>query len=109
MTIDSASGLVHWNPTLSQTGLQPCTIRVSDNRGGFDEQSFTINVTQASGEIRGAKFNDLDGDGQWATSDDVIVTGINLVQKEDSKTDSSAAIPITFIRQGEMLTKELGG
>ena len=42
----------------------PVTVRVEDGRSGFDEQSFTINVGQAApGEIRGAVFNDLNGDG----------------------------------------------
>ncbi len=42
------------------------TVRVDDGRGGFDTQSYTINVSSASpGEIQGTVFNDLAGTGVW--------------------------------------------
>ncbi|MBI3467960.1 MAG: hypothetical protein HY000_33555 [Planctomycetes bacterium] len=63
MTIDAATGQIAWLAASSDLGNHPATIRVEDGRGGFDEQSFTIDVTQASGEIRGAKFNDLNANG----------------------------------------------
>ncbi|NEZ66600.1 tandem-95 repeat protein [Leptolyngbyaceae cyanobacterium CCMR0082] len=44
------------------------TVRVGDSRGGSDEQEFTVQIRtslpEASGEIRGTKFYDLDGDGE---------------------------------------------
>ncbi len=40
------------------------TVRVEDGRGGFDEQSFTIEVLDAvPGEIHGTKFQDPNADG----------------------------------------------
>ena len=40
------------------------TVRVDDNRGGFDTQGFTIDVQRAApGEIRGTVFNDSNEDG----------------------------------------------
>ncbi len=44
MTI-SNNGLVEWTPTVDQVGNQPVTIRVTDNGGLFQEQSFTVIVT----------------------------------------------------------------
>src|SRR5262249_27255742 len=49
---------------------QECvTVRVDDGRGGFDTQSFTIDVSSAApGEIHGTKFEDTNGVGSrdWA-------------------------------------------
>ncbi|HUE70455.1 MAG TPA: putative Ig domain-containing protein [Pirellulaceae bacterium] len=63
----------------------PVTVRVDDGRGGFDTQSFAIDVsTAAPGEIHGTKFNDHDGDGvqdtphlraAWLFNDETL-TGI---------------------------------
>src|SRR5205823_1788873 len=40
------------------------TVRIDDNHGGSDTQSYTINVSSSPpGEIHGTKFNDLNGDG----------------------------------------------
>jgi RHS repeat-associated protein len=40
------------------------TVRVDDGRGGFDTQSYVLNVTNVQpGEIQGTKFNDLNGNG----------------------------------------------
>jgi RHS repeat-associated protein len=51
----------------------PVSVRVEDVRGGFDEQSFSIEVkATGTGEIRGTKFNDADGDGVSVRSVDFI-------------------------------------
>src|SRR5262249_49206928 len=63
MTIDRNTGLITWTPTYS---LDPVsvTVRVEDGRGGFDTQSFAINVRGvAPGRIFGTLFNDLNGNG----------------------------------------------
>ena len=44
MTID-ANGLVQWQPTANQFGVQAVSIQVDDGRGGFTRQDYTINVT----------------------------------------------------------------
>ncbi len=52
-------------PGLSTTGSYEFSIAVEDGRGGFDEQSFTVNVVpELRGSIRGHLFADLNGDGQ---------------------------------------------
>lgn len=38
------TGLVTWTPTAEQAGLNSFRVRVSDTRGGYTEQVFTINV-----------------------------------------------------------------
>ena len=43
MTID-AGGVIRWTPTAAQFGPNAVTVRVEDGRGGFDQQSFTVNV-----------------------------------------------------------------
>lgn len=59
--IDSETGVVSW---LAELGQFDFTVRVDDGRGGFDEQAFTIDVVQSgSGEIRGTKFDDQNGNG----------------------------------------------
>ena len=64
MTIDSSTGFVTWSPSVSQIGLNPVTINVSDGLQGSDSQSFTIVVSQqAPGAIQGTVFNDANGDG----------------------------------------------
>ncbi len=45
MSIDSATGLVQWDPTPTQLGQHAVTIRVRDASGLFDEQSFQLTVT----------------------------------------------------------------
>lgn len=65
MSIDPTSGLVSWSVTSSDVGAHPVTVQAGDDRGGFDVQSFTVNATAAgTGEIRGTKFNDINGDGE---------------------------------------------
>ena len=44
MTIDSSSGVISWGITPANLGEHGVTVRVDDGRGGFDEQSFTIDV-----------------------------------------------------------------
>jgi RHS repeat-associated protein len=47
MTIDT-TGLVTWQPTAAQLGLNPVQVRVTDGRGGFATQTFQINVVNQS-------------------------------------------------------------
>jgi RHS repeat-associated protein len=64
MTIDASSGAITWSPTSADVGAHPVTVRVDDGRGGFDTQSYTLNVSQGlPGEIDGSVFDDLNGDG----------------------------------------------
>ena len=44
MTIDPASGLISWQPTVDQVGTQDVVIQVSDGHGGTAKQAFTVCV-----------------------------------------------------------------
>jgi YD repeat-containing protein len=48
MTVDANTGLVQWQPTVDQTGLQPVTLRVEDQHGGAAVQRWVIDVTSTS-------------------------------------------------------------
>jgi cytochrome c peroxidase len=45
MTIQAATGLIAWTPTVAQAGPNNVTVRATDPGGLFAEQSFTITVT----------------------------------------------------------------
>ena len=47
MTIDSASGLIQWTPTLAQRGDHSVQVLVTDLGGLFDTQDFTVTVSEA--------------------------------------------------------------
>ena len=44
MTIDAATGLINWQPTMDQSGAQKVTVRVTDPLGFFTTQTFTIDA-----------------------------------------------------------------
>jgi len=44
MQINSATGLITWNPGISQVGAHNVVVKVADPRGAFDTQSFTLAV-----------------------------------------------------------------
>lgn len=48
MQIDSATGLITWNPGIAQVGPHDVVVKVADPRGGFDTQSFTLTVIDPS-------------------------------------------------------------
>ncbi|MCC9645102.1 FG-GAP-like repeat-containing protein [Rhodopirellula sp. JC740] len=49
---------------LAETGSHEFTVSVEDGRGGYDEQTFTLNVLpELRGSITGQLFDDLNGDG----------------------------------------------
>ncbi|MFG0255328.1 MAG: FG-GAP-like repeat-containing protein, partial [Rhodopirellula sp. JB053] len=60
------SGGLTTQPTagLTETGSRDFTISVEDGRGGYDEQTFTLNVLpELRGSITGQLFDDLNSDG----------------------------------------------
>lgn len=64
MSVDATSGILRWSPP-SESASESVVVRVSDGRGGVDEQEFSIDVNPAGdGQIRGTVFEDTDGDGQ---------------------------------------------
>jgi fibro-slime domain-containing protein/RHS repeat-associated protein len=44
MQINSATGLITWNPGLGQVGVHNVVVKVTDQHGAFDTQSFTVTV-----------------------------------------------------------------
>ena len=46
VTLDSSTGKLHWTPTTSDIGNHTITVQVSDGRGSFDNQTFTITVKE---------------------------------------------------------------
>ena len=44
LTIDSSTGVISWIPGSEQTGSHTITVEVSDENGGTDTQTFTVNV-----------------------------------------------------------------
>jgi len=44
MQINSATGLITWNPSINQVGTHDVVVKVADARGGFDTQSYTLTV-----------------------------------------------------------------
>ncbi|HEU4834353.1 MAG TPA: fibro-slime domain-containing protein [Pyrinomonadaceae bacterium] len=44
MQINSATGLITWNPGINQVGTHNVVVKVADARGGFDTQSYTLTV-----------------------------------------------------------------
>lgn len=48
MTIDSCSGLIQWTPTNVDVGGNPVMVRVQDDGGLSDTQSFSISVASVN-------------------------------------------------------------
>lgn len=44
MQINPSTGLITWNPGLGQVGVHNVVVKVTDQRGAFDTQSFTLTV-----------------------------------------------------------------
>lgn len=62
MSIDPESGVVAWNPGLSDVGTHQVTVKVSDGRGGYNEQSFVLAVAApGSGAVSGYVINGQSG------------------------------------------------
>lgn len=47
MMIDTATGMITWTPSATQSGQRAVTIQVSDGRSGVNTQTFTITVAEA--------------------------------------------------------------
>ena len=62
MTIDPASGVINWTPTVNQFGDNNVNVEVSDNGSpvGSDSQSFTV-IVDLAGSISGTVISDAAG------------------------------------------------
>jgi fibro-slime domain-containing protein/RHS repeat-associated protein len=50
MQINSATGLITWNPGLAQVGVHDVVVKVTDQRGGFDTQSYKLSVVSPTNQ-----------------------------------------------------------
>jgi fibro-slime domain-containing protein/RHS repeat-associated protein len=48
MLIDSAAGILSWNPAVGQAGAHPIAIKAGDGRGGFADQSFVLEIKKGA-------------------------------------------------------------
>jgi RHS repeat-associated protein len=70
MTINSTTGQITWNTAGNDNGPHQITVKVTDARGGFATQTFTLAVVAAAdGVIQGTVFKDLNGNGLLDGSD----------------------------------------
>lgn len=51
MTIDTATGVIDWTPTMAQLGGNPVTVTVTDFHGLTASQSYTVTVDAAAGSV----------------------------------------------------------
>ncbi|HEV3082404.1 MAG TPA: PKD domain-containing protein, partial [Gemmataceae bacterium] len=84
MVIDPVTGNIVWQTLSVNAGNSyPVTILASDGRGGTTTQSFTVTVTSSSGAapgaLFGAKYSDLNGNGQRDPITPVNPTGLGPI------------------------------
>lgn len=76
LVVDPATGVLAWPADSVVYGVHPVTLRVEDGRGGFDEQTFELDVNGGeAASISGVKFHDENEDGLYQALVDVIVPG----------------------------------
>jgi len=120
MQIDAATGTITWPVAHLFFGLHEITVRVEDGRGGFDEQTYTLDVNSgAPGEIRGVKFDDANGDGQlqvgtetplegWTIFLDQNRNGMRDTGERFTKTDANGEYAFTNLPVGTYVVAEEG-
>ncbi|MBP0022028.1 MAG: DNA/RNA non-specific endonuclease [Cyanobacteria bacterium SBLK] len=90
--IDRDSGELLWFPTDDVVAGERVdfTVEVDDGRGGSDRQSFSVNPYDELGSIRGAVFEDLNGNGLRDTQ---LIQGDNPALIVAFDTSGSTAAP----------------
>ncbi|NLX54539.1 MAG: hypothetical protein GXY58_05455, partial [Planctomycetaceae bacterium] len=68
MSIESGSGMIHWDTANVEAGDYPVSILVTDGRGGFDSQTFELRLIHESGTVTGTIYEDLNQNG-WRDSE----------------------------------------
>jgi fibro-slime domain-containing protein/RHS repeat-associated protein len=107
----SADGTLSWRPKLSQQGVYPITVKVTDARGGFAIQSFNLNVTPSNpGEIHGIVYRDANGDAT-KISTEVGVQGriVYIDENSNGKLDSDEISTVTDANGTYAFTKLASG
>jgi RHS repeat-associated protein len=114
--IDQDTGELLWFPTNVAVGqTYSFTVEVADGRGGIDQQSFSVGVSQALGKIQGLVFEDLNANG---IPDTKLLQGDNpdiffVIDASGSMGNSSVnwlTADVTAISQQQLspLDQELG-
>ena len=118
MTIDADTGEMAWTTGSGDLGSNDVTVRVTDGRGGVDEQSFSVDVQSASpGEIRGRVFDDpnengiqdagesgLDG---WSVFLDQNQDGLWQIGERFATTDAAGDYVLGVLPAGQFTVAEL--
>ncbi|MBV6465470.1 MAG: hypothetical protein PGMFKBFP_00747 [Anaerolineales bacterium] len=109
MSIDSSTGLITWNPSTQHIGTHSVTVRVEDGHGGYDDQSFILNVVENHPpEIISAAVTIATEDEQYnydvdATDADGDVLTYSLVTFPQNMTINAATGLIAWAPNGDQV------
>ncbi|MGA1864284.1 MAG: putative Ig domain-containing protein [bacterium] len=110
MTIDPETGLISWIPAPSDVGRHSITVRVEDQTGQFDSQTYSLFVIETEFIFRGHVYQGIPPDtGQPLSGAVVELYGDTDEQPDnDSKTllagsvtDSSGEFSLAWARSGD--------
>ena len=83
MQINSATGLITWNPGISQVGVHNVVVKLTDQRGAFDTQSFTVTVISPTNKAPVVNA------GPDVADDWIILADLNIHPAPSPTSDSS--------------------
>ncbi len=93
------TGLLSFTPSGILQPSYEFTLEVSDGRGGVDSQIFTLelpNIQNAQGEIRGIKWDDLNGNGIQETNENGLAgVSVYLDANNNERLDPGEPLQIT--------------
>ncbi|MCL1478996.1 MULTISPECIES: putative Ig domain-containing protein [unclassified Marinobacter] len=116
MVIDAVSGQIEWTPSNVHVGSQTVVVRVADTQGAFDEQAFTISVTNvnqapaivSSPELAATELEKYSYQVQAVDPDLGDTLNFELVNGPAGVTiDSSAGLLTWTPEQGQQGTREI--
>jgi hypothetical protein len=104
MSIDSAKGLISWNP--AARGTFKVVVLVLSSKGGRGEQSFTITVTGPTGMVSGVVKDTL-GKGVPGVYVQLYQTNGAYVSVEKTLTDSEGKYTIAKVDSGKYFARAI--
>lgn len=75
--ISAEAGIDNWSVRITRATIADVRVAVEDGRGGFDEQSFPIRISQGGG-VAGAVFSDMNGNRAWDRPPELLLGQIAL-------------------------------
>ncbi len=101
MTIDVNTGVLAWDLTPSDIGTHDVTVRAEDGRGGFDEQSFTIEVVEEiTGELA---ISDIETSGLTYDGQSLHVDGaVTATVTNEGTTNLDGPIDVVFFEDSDL-------